>query len=145
MNKMGHPENGRDMAIKKETDMQVTAQLYEERTAKLKRLQSLTRLSAEEILTQGIDLVEQQQTELCRESSDAILNGNFVGCLKDVPEDLATNYEAYLMDALRRCIVLADSGYWKALASPRDEWHDAAVAATHQAVREPSAIFPRGR
>lgn len=28
--------------------------------------------------------------------------------------------------------MLADSGYWIALASPRDEWHEAAVAATRQ-------------
>lgn len=82
--------------------MQVTAQLDEERTAKLKRLQLLTQLSAEEILNQGIDLVEQQQTELCREHSDAILNSDFVGCLKDAPEDLATNYKAHLMDALEK-------------------------------------------
>ena len=40
--------------------MQVTAQLDDERVAKLTRLQSLTQLSAEETLSQGIDLVEQQ-------------------------------------------------------------------------------------
>ena len=40
--------------------MQVTAQLDDERVAKLTRLQSLTQLSAEETLGQGIDLVEQQ-------------------------------------------------------------------------------------
>ena len=80
--------------------MQVTAQLDDERAAKLKRLQSLTQLSAEEILSQGIDLVEQQQTELWQERSDAVLNSDFVGCLKDAPEDLATDYKAYLMDAL---------------------------------------------
>ena len=28
--------------------------------------------------------------------------------------------------------MLADSGYWLALASPRDRWHEAAVAATQQ-------------
>jgi len=28
--------------------------------------------------------------------------------------------------------VLADSGYWVALASPQDAWHEAAVAATRQ-------------
>ena len=40
--------------------MQVTAQLDKRRAAKLTRLQSLTQLSAEETLSQGIDLVEQQ-------------------------------------------------------------------------------------
>jgi len=81
--------------------MQVTAQLDEERAAKLKRLQSLTQLSAGEILSQGIDLVEQQQTELCRSRADAILNSGFVGCLKDAPEDLATNYRQYFAEVMQ--------------------------------------------
>lgn len=81
--------------------MQVTAKLDEERAAKLKRLQSLTQLSAEEILSRGIDLVEQQQVELCRERSDAILNSGFVGCLKDAPEDLATNHRQYFAEAMQ--------------------------------------------
>ncbi len=80
--------------------MQITAQLNEESAAKLQRLQSLTQMSAEEILGQGIDLVEQQQSELWRHHSNAILNSDFVGCLKNAPEDLATNYKSYLMDAL---------------------------------------------
>ncbi len=82
--------------------MQITAHLNEERAAKLERLQSLTQLSTEEILGQGIDLVEQQQAELWQNYSNAILSSDFVGCLKDAPEDLATNYKAYLMDALEK-------------------------------------------
>ena len=81
--------------------MRVTTQLDEERTAKLKRLQSLTQLSAEEILSLGIDLVEQQQAGRCRERLDAILTSGFVGCLKDAPEDLATNYRRYFAEAMQ--------------------------------------------
>lgn len=82
--------------------MRVTAQLDEERTAKLRRLQSLTQLSAAEIVRQGIDLLDSRESELCRERLDAILASDFVGCLKDAPEDLASNYKAYLMDALEK-------------------------------------------
>lgn len=81
--------------------MQVTAQLDEKRTEKLRRLQSLTQLSAEEILSRGIDLVEQQQAERCRERLDAILNSGFVGCLQDAPEDLATNYRQYFTEVMQ--------------------------------------------
>ena len=80
--------------------MRVTAQLDEERTAKVRRLQSLTQLSAAEIVRQGIDLLDYQQSEHSRERLDAILSSGFVGCLQDAPEDLAINYKAYLMDAL---------------------------------------------
>ncbi len=80
--------------------MRVTAQLDEERTAKVRRLQSLTRLSAAEIVRQGIDLLDRQQLERGQERLDAILSSGFVGCLQDAPEDLATNYKAYLTDAL---------------------------------------------
>ena len=80
--------------------MRVTAQLDEERTAKVRRLQSLTQLSAAEIVRQGIDLLDCQQAERSRVRLDAILSSGFVGCLQDAPEDLATNYKSYLMDAL---------------------------------------------
>ena len=35
--------------------------------------------------------------------------------------------------------MLADTGYWLALANPRDDWHRAAVAATHQ-LAEPLVV-----
>lgn len=80
--------------------MRVTAKLDEERTEKVRRLQSLTQLSAAEIVRQGIDLLDCQQSEFSRERLDAILSSSFVGCLQDAPEDLATNYKAYLADDL---------------------------------------------
>ena len=82
--------------------MRVTAQLDEDHTAKLRRLQSLTQLSAAEIVRQGIDLLDGQQAERCRERLDAILASDFVGCVTDGPEDLASNYKDYLMDALEK-------------------------------------------
>lgn len=86
--------------------MQITAQLDEERAEKLQRLQSLTQLSAEEILSRGIDLVEQQemdrqQVERCRERLESILDSGFVGCLKDAPEDLSANYRRYFAEAMQ--------------------------------------------
>ena len=81
--------------------MQVMAQLDEQRSVKLKRLQALTRLSVEEILSRGIDLVEQQQAERSRERSDAIIASDFVGCLQDAPEDLASNYRQYFAGVMQ--------------------------------------------
>lgn len=80
--------------------MRVTAELSEEHASKLRRLQSLTQLSAAEIIRQGIDLLDCQQSERNWERLDAILSSGFVGCLQDAPEDLATNYKDYLTDAL---------------------------------------------
>ena len=88
------------MTALEEVNMKVTAQLDEERAAKVRRLQSLTQLSAAEIVRQGIDLLDNHQSERCRTRLDALLSSDFVGCVQDAPEDLATNYKAYLTDAL---------------------------------------------
>lgn len=45
-------------------------------------------------------MMDRQQSARSREPLDAILSSGFVGCLQDAPEDLATNYKAYLTDAL---------------------------------------------
>ena len=82
--------------------MRVAAELDDERAAKLRRLQSLTQMSAAEIVRQGIDLLDCQQEERCRDRLDAILASDFVGCLKDGPEDLASNYKDYLTDDLEK-------------------------------------------
>ena len=39
-------------------------------------------------------------------------------------------------------MVLADSGYWVALANARDRWHDAAVAATRELQGAPVVTWP---
>lgn len=82
--------------------MRVAAELDDERAAKLRRLQSLTQMSAAEIVRQGIDLLDGQQEDRCRERLDAILSSDFVGCLEDGPEDLASNYKDYLTDDLEK-------------------------------------------
>ena len=81
--------------------MRVTARLDEQRSRDLKRLQALTRLSVEEILNRGIDLVAQQQADQRCEQPAAIASSRFVGCLQDAPEDLASDYRRYLAEIMR--------------------------------------------
>lgn len=75
--------------------MRVTARLDERRSRGLKRLQALTRLSVEEILNCGIDLVAQQQADRRCEQPDAIASSRFAGCSQNAPEDLASDYRQH--------------------------------------------------
>ena len=91
---------GDRLVVRKESRMRVTANLDEECAAKLRRLQSLTQLSAAELVRLGIDRLDCERAEHDRGRLDALLSSGFVGCLPDAPEDLATNYKDYLTDAL---------------------------------------------
>lgn len=75
--------------------MRINARLDDDRVEKLKQLQSLTRLSASEIVKRAIDLLYRQQAGRPREKLNALLSSDFVGCAEG-PEDLATRYKHYL-------------------------------------------------
>ena len=75
--------------------MRVNARLDDERTEKLRQLQSLTRLSASEIVKRAIDLLYHQQAGRSRDKLDALLSSDFVGCANG-PTDLASQYKRYL-------------------------------------------------
>ena len=79
--------------------MRINARLDDERAEKLKQLQSLTRLSASEIVKRAIDLLHRQQVRRSRERLDALLSSDFVGCTEG-PEDLAGRYKQYLTQGL---------------------------------------------
>lgn len=79
--------------------MRINARLDDERADKLKQLQSLTRLSASEIVKRAIDLLHGQQVRRSRERLDALLSSDFVGCVEG-PEDLADRYKDYLTQGL---------------------------------------------
>ena len=75
--------------------MRINARLDDDRVEKLKQLQSLTQLSASEIVKRAIDLLYRQQAGRPREKLYALLSSDFVGCAEG-PEDLATRYKHYL-------------------------------------------------
>ena len=75
--------------------MRINARLDDDRVEKLKQLQSLTQLSASEIVKRAIDLLYRQQAGRPREKLNALLSSDFVGCAEG-PEDLATRYKHYL-------------------------------------------------
>ena len=54
--------------------MRIDVRLDDERSAKLKQLQSMTRLSASEIVKRAIDLLHRQQVRRSRERLDALLS-----------------------------------------------------------------------
>ena len=70
-----------------------------ERASRLERLQSSTQMDADEIIDLGIDLVERQHADRCRERAEALLSSGFVGCLPDAPSDLAANHRQYLAES----------------------------------------------
>ena len=71
-----------------------------EHTARLERLQSVFGMDASEIMSMGIDLVERQHADRCRDRLDAVLESGFVGSLHDAPSDLAENHRQYLAETL---------------------------------------------
>ena len=79
--------------------MRINARLDDERAEKLKQLQSMTRLSASEIVKRAIDLLHRQQVRRSTERLDALLSSDFVGCAEG-PEDLADRYKQYLAQDL---------------------------------------------
>ena len=76
--------------------MRVNARLDDERSEKLRQLQSLTRLSTSEIVKRAIDLLHRQQVGRSRDKLDALLSSDFVGCAEG-PADLASRYKHYLI------------------------------------------------
>ena len=75
--------------------MRVSARLDDERAEKLRQLQSLTRLSASEIVKRAIDLLHRYQSERSRDKLDALLSSDFADCANG-PADLASQYKRYL-------------------------------------------------
>ena len=65
-------------------------------SAKLEQLQAVTGLSEGEIIGLGLDLVEKQHEQRCRDRLDDLLASPFLGCLQEAPEDLADNHRRYL-------------------------------------------------
>ena len=75
--------------------MRINARLDDDRSEKLRQLQSLTRLSTSEIVKRAIDHLYLQQAGRSRERLDALLSSDFVGCAQG-PTDLASQYKRYL-------------------------------------------------
>ena len=70
--------------------------LGEAHTARLEHLRAVIGLSESEIIRLGLDLVEKQHEQRCRDRLDDLLASPFVGCLQDAPEDLAESHRRYL-------------------------------------------------
>ena len=96
---------------------------------KLKQLRALTRLGVSEIVKRAIDLLHRQQAERPRDKLDALLSSDFVGCAEG-PKTWPTGTSTIWREISRTNMVLADTGYWLALANARDRWHEAAVTAS---------------
>ena len=79
--------------------MRINARLDDARVEKLKQLKSLTRLGVSEIVKRAIDLLHRQQAGRSRETLNALLSSDFIGCA-DGPEDLASQYKHYLTQDL---------------------------------------------
>lgn len=75
--------------------MRVNARLDNERTEKLKQLQSLTGQSASDVVKRALDLMYARQIAHARGKLGALLSSDFIGCA-DGPEDLAGQYKEYL-------------------------------------------------
>lgn len=75
--------------------MRVNVRLNDERTDKLRKLQSLTGQSASDVLRRALDLMYARQVAHARDKLDALLSSDFIGCA-DGPEDLAGQYKEYL-------------------------------------------------
>ena len=75
--------------------VRVNARLDDERTEKLKQLQSLTGQSASDVLKFALDLLYAQQTSHAQDKLDALLSSDFIGCA-DGPEEFAGRYKDYL-------------------------------------------------
>lgn len=78
-----------------DSNVRVNARLDDERTEKLRQLQSLTGQSASDVLKRALDLMYARQVTHAREKLDALLSSDFIGCA-DGPEDLADHYKDYL-------------------------------------------------
>ena len=76
--------------------MRINAILDDERAEKLRQLQSLTRLSASEIVKRAIDLLYRHQSRRSRDKLKALLSSDFVGCAEG-PADLASQCKRYLI------------------------------------------------
>ena len=70
--------------------------IEDEHSARLEQLQAVMGLSENEIICRGLDLVEKQHEQRCRDRLDHLLGSPFVGCLQDAPEDLAESHRHYL-------------------------------------------------
>ena len=63
---------------------------------RLEQLQAVIGLSESEIIGLGLDLVEKQLEQRCRDRLDDLLASPFIGCLQNAPEDLAEGHRRYL-------------------------------------------------
>ena len=79
--------------------MRVNARLDEAFSAKLSQLQSLTGLSASDVLKQAIDCLHKEHMTSVRNKLDSLLSSEFIGCAEG-PSDLASEYKQYLASDL---------------------------------------------
>ena len=79
--------------------MRVNARLDETLAAKLSRLQSLTGLSASDVLKRAIDCLHKEHMASVQNRLDSLLSSEFIGCAEG-PQDLASEYKRYLASDL---------------------------------------------
>ena len=68
--------------------MRVNARLDDQRAEKLRLIQSLTGMSASDVLKHAIDLLHERQVAHAEARVDALLTSDLIGC-SDGPDDLA--------------------------------------------------------
>ena len=79
--------------------MRVNARLDEAFAAKLSQLQSLTGLSASDVLKQAIDCLHKEHMASVRNRLDNLLSSEFIGCAEG-PSNFASEYKQHLASDL---------------------------------------------
>ena len=79
--------------------MRVNARFDDQRAEKLRLIQSLTGMSASDVLKHAIDLLHERQVTHAKTRVDALLTSDLIGC-SDGPGDLADQYKHYLSEDL---------------------------------------------
>ena len=79
--------------------MRVNARLDEDRSAKLRQLQSSLNVNASEVVKRALDLLHKEQCDGMGTKTQALLASDFVGCAQG-PEDLSSRYKQDFAQAL---------------------------------------------
>ena len=79
--------------------MRVDVRLDEASAGKLSRLQTLTGLSAGDVLEQAIECLHKEHMASVQNRLDSLLSSEFIGCAEG-PRNLASAYKQYLANDL---------------------------------------------
>ena len=79
--------------------MRINARLDDDRSTKLRQLQSSLRIGTSEVVKRALDLLHKEQCEGKGAKTKAMLASDFVGCAEG-PEDLSSRYKQHLAQVL---------------------------------------------